>query len=175
MRQGYTAGFAPPGTPAIDIMVYDGRCQVHRNIQVKTHSPDGAWAMGRKHETPVAGLFFCLVSLPETEDGRHNVYVMPSDVVAAVLSLDHRLWLGRPGRDGQAHRDNNVRELLPIDRTFFRTFLEIQGGFALILTVLVAPPPQPTKVTKRSIATAARRMPTFRGAPCAIAIALVAC
>jgi ABC-type transport system involved in multi-copper enzyme maturation permease subunit len=34
----------------------------------------------------------------------------------------------------------NVRELLPIDRTFFRTFLEIQGGFAIILTVLVGPP-----------------------------------
>ena len=34
----------------------------------------------------------------------------------------------------------NVRELLPIDASFFRTFLEIQGGFALILTVLVAPP-----------------------------------
>lgn len=34
----------------------------------------------------------------------------------------------------------NVRELLPIDRTFFRTFLEVQGAFALILTVLVAPP-----------------------------------
>lgn len=34
----------------------------------------------------------------------------------------------------------NVQELLPIDRTFFRTFLEIQGGFSFILTVLVAPP-----------------------------------
>ena len=34
----------------------------------------------------------------------------------------------------------NVQELLPIDRTFFRTFLEVQGGFAFILTVLVAPP-----------------------------------
>lgn len=34
----------------------------------------------------------------------------------------------------------NVRELLPIDASFFRTFLEIQGAFALILTVLVAPP-----------------------------------
>lgn len=34
----------------------------------------------------------------------------------------------------------NVRELLPIDRSFFRTFLEVQGAFALILTVLVAPP-----------------------------------
>jgi ABC-2 type transport system permease protein len=34
----------------------------------------------------------------------------------------------------------NVRELLPIDASFFRTFLEVQGGFAFILTVLVAPP-----------------------------------
>ncbi len=34
----------------------------------------------------------------------------------------------------------NIAELLPIDNTFFRTFLEVQGGFAFILTVLVAPP-----------------------------------
>jgi ABC-type transport system involved in multi-copper enzyme maturation permease subunit len=34
----------------------------------------------------------------------------------------------------------NVRELLPIDASFFRSFLEVQGGFAFILTVLVAPP-----------------------------------
>ena len=34
----------------------------------------------------------------------------------------------------------NVSELLPIDASFFRTFLEIQGSFAFILTVLVAPP-----------------------------------
>jgi ABC-2 type transport system permease protein len=34
----------------------------------------------------------------------------------------------------------NVRELLPIDASFFLTFVEVQGAFALILTVLVAPP-----------------------------------
>ncbi len=34
----------------------------------------------------------------------------------------------------------NVKELLPIDATFFRTFLEIQGGFAFILAVLIGPP-----------------------------------
>lgn len=34
----------------------------------------------------------------------------------------------------------NVRELIPIDASFFRTYLEVQGGFAFILTVLVAPP-----------------------------------
>lgn len=34
----------------------------------------------------------------------------------------------------------NVRELLPINATFFNTFIEVQGAFAFILTVLVAPP-----------------------------------
>ncbi|HVF29578.1 MAG TPA: hypothetical protein VNA22_01360 [Pyrinomonadaceae bacterium] len=34
----------------------------------------------------------------------------------------------------------NVRELLPIDASFFRTYLEVQGSFAFILTVLIAPP-----------------------------------
>lgn len=34
----------------------------------------------------------------------------------------------------------NIAELLPIDNTFFRTYLEVQGAFAFILTVLVAPP-----------------------------------
>ncbi|HEX8286764.1 MAG TPA: hypothetical protein VF556_02140 [Pyrinomonadaceae bacterium] len=34
----------------------------------------------------------------------------------------------------------NVIELLPIDASFFQTFVKVQGAFALILTVLVAPP-----------------------------------
>lgn len=34
----------------------------------------------------------------------------------------------------------NVQELLPIDASFFKTFLEVQGSFAFILTVLIAPP-----------------------------------
>jgi ABC-2 type transport system permease protein len=34
----------------------------------------------------------------------------------------------------------NVRELLPIDASFFLTFVQLQCAFAFILTVLVAPP-----------------------------------
>ena len=34
----------------------------------------------------------------------------------------------------------NVRELLPIDASFFQTFVEMQCAFGFILTVLVAPP-----------------------------------
>jgi ABC-2 type transport system permease protein len=34
----------------------------------------------------------------------------------------------------------DILELIPIDASFFRTFMEVQGGFAFLLTVLVAPP-----------------------------------
>ena len=34
----------------------------------------------------------------------------------------------------------NVQELLPIDASFFGTYVAVQGAFAFILTVLVAPP-----------------------------------
>ena len=34
----------------------------------------------------------------------------------------------------------NVRELIPIDSSFFEAFLNIQSGFAFLLTILVGPP-----------------------------------
>ena len=34
----------------------------------------------------------------------------------------------------------NVREMLPIDGSFFQTFVNLQGGFAFILALLVGPP-----------------------------------
>jgi ABC-2 type transport system permease protein len=34
----------------------------------------------------------------------------------------------------------NVRELIPIDAFFFQTFVQIQGGFAFFVTLLVGPP-----------------------------------
>jgi ABC-2 type transport system permease protein len=34
----------------------------------------------------------------------------------------------------------NVRELLPIDASFFETFVNLQGGFAFFVTLLVGPP-----------------------------------
>jgi hypothetical protein len=34
----------------------------------------------------------------------------------------------------------NIRELLPIDASFFQTFVNIQAGFGFFVTVLVGPP-----------------------------------
>lgn len=34
----------------------------------------------------------------------------------------------------------NIRELIPVDASFFKTFIEVQGVFSFLLTVLVGPP-----------------------------------
>ena len=34
----------------------------------------------------------------------------------------------------------NVRELIPVDASFFETFVDLQGGFAFLVTLLVGPP-----------------------------------
>src|SRR5690348_7823762 len=34
----------------------------------------------------------------------------------------------------------NIQELIPIDATFFQTFVDIQGGFAFFVALLVGPP-----------------------------------
>ena len=34
----------------------------------------------------------------------------------------------------------NIRDLVPIDGSFFQTFVNIQGGFAFVLAILVGPP-----------------------------------
>ena len=34
----------------------------------------------------------------------------------------------------------NVRELLPIDASFFQTFVNLQGGFAFFVALLIGPP-----------------------------------
>lgn len=34
----------------------------------------------------------------------------------------------------------NVRELIPVDASFFQTFVNLQGGFAFFVTLLVGPP-----------------------------------
>jgi len=54
-------------------------------------------------------LFYALVDL---EPDIPVVYVVPSAVVADVLTRSHRTWLGMPGVHGQPHQDNPMRRLL---------------------------------------------------------------
>jgi hypothetical protein len=65
--------------------------------------------MGAKHEAMVEkDLFYCFVNLDLYAP---SVYIVPSKVVAKVVREVHAEWLARPGRNGQAHNDSDMRRI----------------------------------------------------------------
>ncbi len=117
LRRGYIAALAPQGVPNADIVVTDVEGTRLCSIQVKTRrdlGSDGGWHMKAKHEGIRANrVFYCFVNFGKTADTRPTVYVLPSAVVAKVLSVAHRRWLATPGKKGQPHKDSQMRRLLP--------------------------------------------------------------
>jgi hypothetical protein len=62
--------------------------------------------MGKKHEALVQPrLFYVFVDL---EPATPASFVVPSDVVADVLSQSHSHWLAAPGKNGRAHEDHDI-------------------------------------------------------------------
>lgn len=117
LRRGYIAALAPQGVPIADIVVTDVEGARLCSIQVKTRrdiGSDGGWHMKEKHER-IRGnrLFYCFVDFGKTTDTRPAVHVLPSAVVADVLARSHRKWLTTPGKNGRAHKDTQMRRLLP--------------------------------------------------------------
>jgi hypothetical protein len=109
--QGMLASLAPPGTPTIDILVLDYSETVIATVQVKTRKAGArsGWVMGVKHETVTRPR--CFYALVDLEPELPVVYIVPSAVVAEVVTKSHQAWLAAPGVKGQPHKDNPVRHL----------------------------------------------------------------
>lgn len=110
LRRGYIAALAPHGVPNADIVVTDLGGSRLCSIQVKTrrdHGSDGGWHMKAKHEQTLGDrLFYCMVDCGKTPESQPVVYVLPSALIAKVLSTAHQKWLATPGKNGRAHKDS---------------------------------------------------------------------
>lgn len=117
LSMGYIAGLAPEGAPNADIIVTDTKIKKSIAIQVKTllkRGADNGWHMKAKHENlKEDNLFYCFVDLSNDFNTAPTIYVIPSKVVADVLYQVHRIWLATPGRNGCAHKETEMRRLLP--------------------------------------------------------------
>lgn len=106
------ASQAPRGTRKADILVnpLDGGRPVL--IQVKTRSARGgavSWIMSSKNESiSERDLFYCLVNLDLINP---SVHVVPSKLVAKVITDAHSEWLATPGKNGKKHQDSDTRQL----------------------------------------------------------------
>ena len=112
-RRGIMVGQPPQGVPDIDLLVLDEAAQVLKNLQVKTRSKgaDGGWHMKLEHEKLISPrLFYVFVDMaPESP----IVYVIPSKVVAQVVSRSYATWLAIPGKGGRPHSQTDMRRILP--------------------------------------------------------------
>lgn len=113
-RQGILASLAPPGTPTVDVLILDADGDsVVATVQVKTRTfgADGGWHMSAKHEDLVADrMFYAFVDL---QPDLPATYIIPSTVVADVVSRSHKAWLATPGRGGRPHQETKMRRILP--------------------------------------------------------------
>ncbi len=117
LRRGYIAALAPQGVPNSDIIVANINGDKLCTIQVKTRrdiGADGGWHLKSKHESVFSDrLFYCFVDFGKDELSTPSVFIIPSKVVAELITLDHKTWLSTLSKKGQKRKDGPMRRLKP--------------------------------------------------------------
>lgn len=118
-RRGYIASITLRNTRGIDILVSNADATRQIGIQVKArqgHRPE--WVLNEKAESFASEtLFYVFVNLKDLTE-RPDFYIVPSKVVADFVRNDHRTWLDTPGKRGQVHKDNPVRQFRDPEKKF---------------------------------------------------------
>jgi len=109
-RRGYVATLTLRNTRGIDIFALNSDATRSVGIQVKTaHGVKPAWLMNKKAEADLAeNRFYVFVCL--APEGSAPFYVVPCHVVAKYVSESHAQFVKTPGRQGQAHKDTDMRQ-----------------------------------------------------------------
>jgi outer membrane lipoprotein-sorting protein len=108
---GYLASITLRNTKSIDIIATNERGSKTVNIQVKTKSPGKKkWILSEKNERiRDKNIFYVFVSLKEGKE-RPDYHIVPSARIATAVKKGHKEWLKKPGKQGQKHRDSNMRK-----------------------------------------------------------------
>lgn len=117
-RHGYVASITLRNTRGIDILASNTDATKSVGIQVKTNQGRGKkWILNAKIEREVAtNLFFVFVRLNGLDAPEYHI--VPRAHVVKYVSEDHKQWLSKPGRKGQAHKDNSIRNFADIDQKY---------------------------------------------------------
>ena len=113
-RHGYVASITLRNTRGIDILASNTGATKSVGIQVKTKS---GRILNAKIEREVAtNLFFVFVRLNGLDAPEYHI-VSRADVVKYV-SEDHKQWLSKPARKGEAHKDNSIRNFADMGQKY---------------------------------------------------------
>jgi hypothetical protein len=109
-RRGYIATISLRNTRGIDILATNAAASHSVTIQCKTSQMSrAAWVVTDKCESFVSESHFYVFVILGDPSGRPRYHVVPSAAVAKYVRDDHRTWLSTPGRRGQDHVDNPIR------------------------------------------------------------------
>ncbi len=109
-KKGYIASITLRNTKGVDILCSNSNATKTVGIQVKTNSGSNRnWILNKKAEEYFAdSLFYVFVNL--NNDQKHpDFFVVPSKIVAKYVRESHANWLKTPGKKGQEHKDNPIR------------------------------------------------------------------
>jgi len=116
---GYIASLTLKNTRGIDILVSNLEASRLVGIQVKTNQGSKLkWILNAKDEGFVAdNLFYVFVNLKGPQE-RPDCFIVPSPTVADHICNDHRKWLGTLGKNGQPHKDSQIRNFSDESRQY---------------------------------------------------------
>lgn len=118
--RGFIASISLRNTKGIDIIVAHPNSYKSLSIQVKTEQNSSKkWALNKKAENNWSeNLFYVFVNL---NNGRNSptYHIVPSKVVADYCRKSHQEWLNTPGRNGQKHNDNDIRNFKDLEDKYF--------------------------------------------------------
>lgn len=116
-RRGFTVG-----VPMSNVKDYDILC-INKNgkqfaLQVKTTSfGNNKWILSSKNEKIIdENVFYIFVHLHQLD--KPTYYIVPSRVVADTISKELTAWLNKPSKNGELHKDNNIRTIRFSDDIF---------------------------------------------------------
>jgi hypothetical protein len=117
-RRGYIASLTLRNTRGVDILASNLDATQSVGIQVKAIQGRGkSWMLNQKIEANEAtNLFFVFVRLNHLETPEY--YIVPREDVSRFSADNHKLWLETPGRKGQKHNDNPMRQFKDAENNY---------------------------------------------------------
>ena len=111
-RRGWISSITPVGIERTDILAQHSGSGQLATVQVKTANPGNAFRLSPKAEVPARKWteWYVFVELRVLAE-RPRFFIVPTNVVSAIVYVGHRIWLSGTKRDGSPRKDSAGRAI----------------------------------------------------------------
>jgi hypothetical protein len=111
-RRAWACSITPKGVARTDVLAQHVESGYVIAVQVKSTATGTTFTLGEKNEapSPTTNEWYALVGF-DASSSAPRYFFLPRNHVAALIYVDHRVWLKKPARDGSPHNDNPRRTI----------------------------------------------------------------